>query len=76
MKKEKINNPPLASLVNLACRETQIGIGYRIYRKRQDKRENKSDVEPENFSFFLTAVNIYGEESAPSEKTDYKVRYS
>lgn len=39
-------------------------IGYRIYRKRQDKRENKSDVEPENFSF-LTAVNIYGEESAP-----------
>jgi sortase A len=56
-------------------------IGYRIYRDSHDgkgqqigsvgsnERKSFAGVEPENFSFFLTAVNIYGEESAPSEKT-------
>lgn len=63
-----------------AVRDPEI-IGYRIYRESQDKKKKQigsvgsnqrksfAGVEPENFSYFLTAVTIYGEESVPTEKT-------
>lgn len=65
---------------NLACSQNPDIFGYHIYRASPDgkgkqigcvgsnERKSFAGVEAENVFYFLTAVNIYGEESLPSKK--------